>query len=90
MCSFIVLSHCHSCNELQNDEAESAEIIAYVERISLKENLLLLRWHDGSIISLKIDKKISELKKVKKGDRMIVRRTDSVFILIRDDETPSN
>ena len=75
-------------NALQSQNSSKQN--ASVERIDFKEKILYLKHDDGSIHSLEVRDDIDLFTTVKQGDRMIVRHTDSMVILERDDETLSH
>lgn len=80
------LAPCNSCDELHNEKALSDRTISYVDSISPKEKLLLLRQPDGSTIPLKVKDNFNRLSKVKTGDQVIVHQTESLVILVREND----
>jgi hypothetical protein len=59
---------------------QTTEMTAVVDAINYKTRTVTLRGPQGKTVTLKVDDHVKRLNEVKKGDEIVVRRTEAVAI----------
>jgi hypothetical protein len=62
---------------------ETTEMTAVVDAINYKTRTVTLRGPQGKTVTLKVDNSVKRLNEVKKGDEIVVRRTEALAIDVK-------
>ena len=62
---------------------ETSEMTAVVEAIDYKSRTVTLRGPQQKTVNLKVDKSVKRFNEVKKGDEIVIRRTEAMAIDVK-------
>ena len=68
---------------------ETSEMTAVVEAINYKTRTVTLRGPQQKTVTLKVDDSVKRLNEVKKGDEIVVQRTEALAIDVKPANKPA-